>query len=44
MRLYRVILEDIGKNPEKQVGEYQYSLTRQKRKLKFSPSTRAVQE
>jgi len=38
MRLYRIILEDIAGNPGKQIGEYQYSLTRQKRKLKFSPN------
>jgi amino acid adenylation domain-containing protein len=37
MQLYRVILEDIAGNPEKQVEDYQYSLTQQKRKLKFSP-------
>jgi len=44
MRLYRIILEDIAGNPEKQVGEYQYSLTRQKRKLSFFPPARAVME
>jgi tyrocidine synthetase-3 len=40
MRLYCVILEDIARNPEKQVGEYQYSLTREKRKLAFSSPAR----
>jgi amino acid adenylation domain-containing protein len=44
MQLYRVILEDIARNPEKQVGEYQYSLTRQKRKLTFSSPARALRE
>jgi tyrocidine synthetase-3 len=36
MQLYRMILENIAMNPGKQVGEYRYSLTRQKRKLTFS--------
>jgi acyl carrier protein len=44
MHLYRVILEDITRNPEKQVGEYQYSLTRRKRKLTFSSPARVWQE
>jgi fengycin family lipopeptide synthetase D len=44
MRLHRVILEDIARNPEKQVGEYQYSLTRKKRKLTFSSPARVVRE
>ncbi|MGD2092758.1 MAG: amino acid adenylation domain-containing protein [Candidatus Aminicenantes bacterium] len=35
MGLYRVILEDIARNPEKKIGEYQYSLTPKKRQLKF---------
>jgi len=39
MQLYRVIMEDIARDPGKKVGEYQYSLTRQKRKLRFSPSS-----
>jgi non-ribosomal peptide synthetase component F len=35
MRLYRVIMEDIARDPGKKIGEYQYSLTRRKRQIKF---------
>jgi amino acid adenylation domain-containing protein len=44
MRLYRVILEDIASNPEKKVGECQYSLTRQKKKLTFSSPVRVLRD
>ena len=35
MQLYRVILEDIAGNPGKKIGEYQYSLSRQKKQIKL---------
>lgn len=44
MQLYRIILEDIARNSEKQISEYQYSFTRQERKLKFYPPAQAVRE
>jgi non-ribosomal peptide synthetase component F len=34
MQLYRVIMEDISRDPGKKIGEYKYNLTGQKRKIK----------